>query len=89
MTETTIYDFHTSLYIPSIKRLDFNLPHVCILGTNHCGELRRTAFKRCKLFQDVLCRHEYAQRIVAKFSHQIQSEYCGGNISVYLEGIAL
>ena len=56
MMETTISDFHTCLYIPDIHKLAFHLPHVRILGTNHCGELRRTAFKRRELFQDVLYR---------------------------------
>ena len=50
MMKTTISDFHTSFYIPSIQKLDFHLPHVRILGTNHCGEMRRTAFKRRELF---------------------------------------
>ena len=60
-----------------------------ILGTNNCGAMRRTAFKRRELFQDVLCPRDYAERVVARFSHQIQSEYYGGNISIYIEGIAL
>ena len=59
MMETIIYEFNTSLYIPDIKKLAFNLPHVRILGTNHCSEMRRTAFKRRELFQDVLCRRDY------------------------------
>ena len=59
------------------------------LCTNHCGELRRTAFKRRELFQDVLCRRDYAERVVASFANQIQSEYYGGNRSVSIEGIAL
>ena len=89
MMETTISDFHTSFYIPSIQKLAFHLPHVRILRTNHCGELRRTAFKRRELFQDVLCRRDYAVRVLESFANQIQSEYYGGNISVYIEGIAL
>ena len=48
-----------------------------ILGTNHCGEMRRTTFKRRELFQDVLCRRDYAERVLAIFSDQIQSEYYG------------
>ena len=56
MMDTTISDFHTSFYIQDIQKLAFHLPHVRILGKNHCGELRRTAFKRRELFQDVLCR---------------------------------
>ena len=89
MMETTISAFHTSFYIPDIQILSFHLPHVRILGTNHCGELRRTAFKRHELFQDVLCRRDYAERVVASFANQIQSEYYGGNRSVSIEGIAL
>ena len=73
MMETTISDFHTSLYIPAIQKLAFHMPHVCIIGTNHCGELRRTAFKRRELFQDVLCRRDYEERVVAIFANQIQS----------------
>ena len=45
-----------------------------ILGTNHCGEMRRTAFKRRELFQDVLCCRGYAESIVAIFANHIQSE---------------
>ena len=83
-----IYDFHTSFYIPAIQKLDFHLTHVHILGTNHCGEMRRTAFKRRELFQDFLCRRDYAERVVSNFANKIQSEYYGGNRSVYIEGIA-
>ena len=73
MMETTIFDFRTSLYIPSIQKMAFHLPHVRILGTNHCSAMRLTAFKRRELYQDVLCRHDYAERVVASFSHKIKS----------------
>ena len=66
-------NFHTSFYIPAIQRLAFHLPHVHIFGTNHCGEMRHTAFKQRELFQDVLCRCDYAERVVADFANQIQS----------------
>ena len=65
------------------------MPHVHILGTNHCGEMRRTSFKRRELFQDILCRLDYAERLLASFANQIKSEYYGGNRSVSIEGIAL
>ena len=51
----------------AIQKWAFHLPHVHILGKNHCGEMRRTSFKRRELFQDVLCRHDYAERVVASF----------------------
>ena len=69
MTETTILDLQTSLYIPEIQKLEFHLPHAQILGTNHCGKMRRTAFKKSELFQDVLCCRDYAEKLVASFPH--------------------
>ena len=67
MMETTISNFCTSFYIPAIQKLAFHLPHVRILGTNHSGEMRCTAFKGRELFQDVLCRLDYSERVVASF----------------------
>ena len=72
MMETKIYEFHIRCYIPAIQMLAFQLPHVRILGTNHCGEMRRTAFKRRELFQYFICRRDYAERLVARFSNKIQ-----------------
>ena len=89
MMETTISNFCTSFYIPAIQNLAFFLPHVRILGTNCCGAMQRTAFKRSELSQDVLCRRDYDQRVVVSFANQIQSEYYGLNRSMSIEGIAL
>ena len=60
-----------------------------ILGTNHCGEMRHTAFKQRELFQYVLCRCDYAERGVVIFANQIKSEYCGVHRYVYIESITL
>ena len=38
MMETTISNFHKSLYIPEIQKLVFHIPHVQILGKKHCGD---------------------------------------------------
>ena len=73
MMETTLSDVHISFYIRAIKKLAFHLPHVRILSTIHRGEIRRTSFKRRELFQDVLCRRDYSERVVASFDNQIQS----------------
>ena len=89
MMETNNYDFHMSFYIPDIQALTFHLPHVHILVTNQCVTMRRTAFKLCELFKNVLCHQDYAERVIVSFDHQIQSEYCGGNRSVSIEGIKL
>ena len=73
MMETTISDFNNSFYIPEIQKLALNLPHMRILGKNHCDEMRHTAFKRRELFQYVLCRRDYSERVVASFSNKTQS----------------
>ena len=89
MMETTIYNFHMSFFIREIQKLAFHITHVQILGTNHCGDSRRNAFKPRESFQYVLCIRDYAERVVAIFAHQLQSEYYGGNRYVYIEVIAL
>ena len=80
MMDTTISDFIPDTIFHPSKSWLFNLPHVCILGINHCDEMRRTAFKRRKLLQDFSCCRDYAERVVARFANQIQPEYYDGNI---------
>ena len=58
MIETKTSGFHTSFYMPDIQKLASYLLYVRILGTNHCGAMRRTAFKRRELSQYVLCRRD-------------------------------
>ena len=87
--ETSIADFRTKFYIPEIQKLAFNLPHVCILGTQHCGKERREAFKHRGSSQDLLCWRDCAERVVASSANKIQSEYYGGNRAVSVEGIEL
>ena len=89
MMEKFINEYHTSFYIPTIKKLAFNLPYIHTLGTHHCENTRREAFKCCREFQYVLCRHNYSERVVANFAYQIQSEWYGGNIYISIEGIAM
>ena len=71
--ETTISNFHTFFYIPEIQKLVFQIPHVQILGTNHCGDSCQTAFKHRESFQDMLFLSDYDERAVASFAHQIKS----------------
>ena len=71
--ETTISNFNTIFYIPEIQKLAFHTTHVQILGTNRCGNSHQNASKRRESFHDVLCRRDYDERLVAGFSHQIQS----------------
>ena len=53
-------EFHQDIYINSIKKLAYHLPRVRIIGTHHCGNTRREAFKRHSYFQDMLYRRDDA-----------------------------
>ena len=50
MMEATIYNFHTSFYIPENQKLAFDIPHVQIMDTNHSVESCQTAFKHRESF---------------------------------------
>ena len=89
MMETSIVNFNISFYIPSIQNLAFHLPYKSILRINHYGNTFREALKFCKANKDVLWCRDHVDRAVDSFSHRIKSEYYGGNISVFIEGIEL
>ena len=82
MMESSIVDFHQYLYIPEIRKFVFCLPHVLILGTHHCGNIRQEAFKCCSYFQYVLWHRYYAESIFSSFALQIKYKYYCGNSSV-------
>ena len=60
-----------------------------ILGTHHCGKELCKAFKCRVNLHHFLCLRDYEEQVVSSFAHQIQSEYYGDTISVFIEGIAL
>ena len=80
----------TKIYIfQKLKKLAFNLTHVRIIGNYHCVNTPHEAFKRRSANKYLLFPCDYDERVVVFFSHQIQSEYYGGNQYVCIEGIAL
>ena len=87
--ETSTAELYTSFYIIAIQKLAFQLPNILILDTIHCGNTRREVLNRWSAKKYLLCRLDYAEIVVASFTHQIHYEYYGGNRSVYIEGIAL
>ena len=89
MMESSIVDFHQDFYIPAIQKLVYQLTYVRILRMHYCGKPLREAFNHCSDIQDVLCRFDYAERVVVRFAHQIKYEYYGGNMYVSIEGVAL
>ena len=56
---------------------------------NHCGNTRREALNSRPSVQDVLCHHDYIERVIYRFLNQIKSKYYGGSRSMYIEGVAL
>ena len=44
LSSCSILDFHSEYYIPEIKILAFHLPHVYILGVNHCAGKKHAIF---------------------------------------------
>ena len=78
MTETSITEFHTSLYITEIKIYHFNL---------HMHAMKHSNIE--EPFSDILCRRYYSKRVVDSSIHQIQSEYYGRNQYVSIEVIVM
>ena len=74
LMEKSVAGFHTSFYIPAIKNLVFHISCKRILRNNHCGNTRCEAFTRRSIKKYVLCHHDYAEKVVASFSHKIHSE---------------
>ena len=89
MMDSSMVEFHQYIYFPEIQNLAFHLPFLINLGTRHCGITLQVAFNCCSDFQDLLCRRDYSERIIARLAHQIEYVYYGGNRYVSIEGIAL
>ena len=71
--KTPITEFHEKLYIPYIQKLSFNLPHVHILGSHHCGKEQCDALKRRGNLHGFFFHSDYAERLLSSFYHQTQS----------------
>ena len=67
LLETPITEFNEQLYIIAIKKLEFHLTHVRILGTHHCGKEFHDVLKCRGNLHDVLWRRDYADRLVPIF----------------------
>ena len=74
MMDLSTFYFYQYFYITEIQKLAFHLPHVRLIGMHQCIKTYQEALKSCSYFQNVLCCHDYSERVVAIFLHQIQSE---------------
>ena len=77
--ESSIVDSRQKFYIPKIQKPAIHLPHVRTFGRHHFDKTGWEAFNCLAAYQCVLWRQDYSEHIVSRFSHQIQSEYYGGN----------
>ena len=87
LMETYIAEFHQNFYIPEIRKLEFHFPRVLILCKHHFNKEHRDVFKRQGSYKYFLYYRDYAELVVVIFENQIQLEYYGGNISLYIEVI--
>ena len=71
LLETYTTEFHYKLYITSIQKLAINFLYVRILCIQCCGKECRGVFNIREALQDVLCQHDYAERVVSIFARQI------------------
>ena len=54
--------------------MEFHFPHVRIIGNHQCGKELNETFKHRGEFYKVMSSHDYTERVVSIFAHQIQSE---------------
>ena len=82
--DTSIAHFHENFYIKAIKNLTFHFSYVHILGTRNCDKELCEAFQRKGSYQYVKRKFDRKDNLVASFNNQIQYEYYGGDIYIYL-----
>ena len=74
--ETTISNYCKIFYIPAIQKLVFHLPHVRIIGTNHCGDYHRTAFMLdLPIGIDILMNLQTHQQAIARARAYAHGDY--------------
>ena len=64
---------HLFLISTQVSKVQTYKTNEYIIGMYYCGNTRREAFKRCRVFKDVFCCCDYSGRAVASFVHQIKS----------------
>ena len=75
--------FHRDYYLPALQKLAYHSHHVRMLGKDCCGQARLAAHKRKP---SVRTRRDYAERLAAAFTLEIQSDHFGNGRSLSMEG---
>ena len=86
--DSSIVGFCRYFYIPVIQNI-FHLPYVSIIWTYHYRNTCLDPFKSYSYFPYVLLCRDFAERVLSRFSRQIQYEYYYVNRYMYIEGISL
>jgi hypothetical protein len=80
---------YQNYYNPVIEKFAYHLAHVKIVGTNHIGLTRREDLSMRHKKKDIKVQCDFADRLVAAFLTEIQSEHFGGNQTLSMEGLAM
>jgi hypothetical protein len=70
--------------IGALCKYAYHLPHVIILGKRECGVKQQWAFEN--IVGSIKMRRDYAERLLATFNLEIQSEHFGNGQSLSIEG---
>jgi hypothetical protein len=77
--------FVANYCLPALERYACHQPHVQILGKQHCGKLRKEQFNKTPGM--VKTKRDYgAERLLAKFKVEIQSDHFGNGRTLSIEG---
>ena len=76
--------FHRDYYLPALEKLTYHLAYVKILSKYHCAALRDHAFRTCP--GSAKTKRDYAERLAAAFTLEIQAEHFGNGRSLSMEG---
>jgi hypothetical protein len=75
--------FMKDYYLPALEKDAYHIHHLKFLSKDFCGKDRIDAFR--KRPGDVNTRRDYAERLLAKFNLEIQSDHFGNDRSLSME----
>jgi hypothetical protein len=76
--------FMEDFYLPALQKYKYHIAYVIILSKRFCGTMRDSNFKKIPL--SVKTRRDYAERLSAVFTLEVQSGHFGNSRSLSIEG---
>jgi len=84
LLERPIGEFHEKFYLPLLEKLAYHNFLVVALGKNVSGKYRQKAFRQMKRVLKI--RRDYAERLLASFAMEVQSDHFGNGRTLSMEG---